>query len=470
MMQIKYYIFLILFFKLNSLFAQESNNELGVQQVIELVRQFHPIVRQSNIGIETSEANILNAKGNFDPLLNSYLGQKTFNGTNYYNNISTELKIPTWYGMDVYAGVDYLTGNRLDPTMSSGQSSYLGLNVPLVKNLLLDKRRAFLQQAKIYNSMSKADQMILINNILMDAISAYWSWVNAYESYKIIEQNVLINNKRLDLIKKSVLNGERPEIDIVEANTQLQSFEYIKNERWLAFQNAGLSLSAYLWKNSNIPFQLPESVVPQKDWDNELLYSIYDQSLTNLISVANHSHPELVNYNYKLDILKIEKKLKFQELLPKVDFKYNFLTKGYGIHRSLLDASLFQNNYQYGVKMELPLFFSQGRANYKLAKLKIEDTNLDKLQKQRTIELKIKHYYNEYLNLKNQSELQTKNFDNYQKLLNAELIRFQNGESSLFLINSRENKTLEVQEKLIEIKTKYFKSIFALQWSAGVLK
>ena len=62
MMQIKYYIFLILFFKLNSLFAQESNNELGVQQVIELVRQFHPIVRQSNIGIETSEANILNAK------------------------------------------------------------------------------------------------------------------------------------------------------------------------------------------------------------------------------------------------------------------------------------------------------------------------------------------------------------------------------------------------------------------------
>jgi len=470
MTQLKYYIFIFFYFNLATIYAQESIKSLGVQQVIELVRLYHPIVRQSNIGIETSEANILNAKGNFDPLLNSYLGQKTFNGTNYYNNISTELKIPTWYGMDVHAGLDYLTGNRLDPTMSSGQSSFLGINIPLVKNLLWDKRRAFLQQAKIYNSMSKADQMILINNILMDAITAYWNWVNTFESYKIVEKNVLINEKRLELVKKSVQNGERPEIDITEAATQLQSFQYLKNERWLSFQNAGLTLSAFLWKNNNLPYQLPEAVIPQSDWDNELLYSIYDQSLTHLISVANHSHPELVNYNYKLDILKIEKKLKFQELLPKVDFKYNFLTKGYDIHRSLLDASLFQNNYQYGVKVELPLFFSQGRANYKLANLKIEETNLEILQKQRSIELKINKYFNEYLNLKNQTDLQTQNYANYEKLLNAEIIRFQNGESSLFLINSRENKTLEAQEKLIELKTKYFKSIFALQWSAGVLK
>jgi outer membrane protein TolC len=51
----------------------------------------------------------------------------------------------------------------------------------------------------------------------------------------------------------------------------------------------------------------------------------------------------------------------------------------------------------------------------------------------------------------------------------AEEKRFENGESSLFLINSRENKALESQEKLIELKTKYYKSIFALQWISGKL-
>jgi hypothetical protein len=37
------------------------------------------------------------------------------------------------------------------------------------------------------------------------------------------------------------------------------------------------------------------------------------------------------------------------------------------------------------------------------------------------------------------------------------------------MINSRENKALEAYEKLIELKTKYFKTIYSLQWSAGLL-
>jgi hypothetical protein len=39
----------------------------------------------------------------------------------------------------------------------------------------------------------------------------------------------------------------------------------------------------------------------------------------------------------------------------------------------------------------------------------------------------------------------------------------------MFLINARETKALEAQEKLIELKTKYYKTIYALQWTAGLL-
>jgi outer membrane protein TolC len=61
-------------------------------------------------------------------------------------------------------------------------------------------------------------------------------------------------------------------------------------------------------------------------------------------------------------------------------------------------------------------------------------------------------------------------YENYQLLVKAEETRLLNGESSLFLVNSRENKALEALEKLIDLKTKYFKTIYALQWSAGELK
>lgn len=51
----------------------------------------------------------------------------------------------------------------------------------------------------------------------------------------------------------------------------------------------------------------------------------------------------------------------------------------------------------------------------------------------------------------------------------AEQVRFTNGESSLFLVNAREQKTLEGFQKLIEVKAKNLKSIAALKWAAGVL-
>ncbi|SKB43054.1 hypothetical protein [Dyadobacter psychrophilus] len=54
--------------------------------------------------------------------------------------------------------------------------------------------------------------------------------------------------------------------------------------------------------------------------------------------------------------------------------------------------------------------------------------------------------------------LANSNYANYQQLVKAEKMRFSNGESSLFLINSRENKALEARQKLIDLKAKYFQN------------
>ena len=71
--------------------------------------------------------------------------------------------------------------------------------------------------------------------------------------------------------------------------------------------------------------------------------------------------------------------------------------------------------------------------------------------------------------LKKQIQTQEKALSNYQALVKAEETRFAQGESSLFLINSRETKAMEAAEKLTELKAYLFKTIYALQASAGVL-
>jgi outer membrane protein TolC len=460
------WLLVFLFGLSQALLAQDSLSVLNSEQVLLLVKKYHPIARQAQIGVQQSNANITLARGAFNPIIGGYLAQKNFNQIEYYNFTNAQIIIPTWYGIELSGGIQDLTGQRLNQDETNGKTSYAGISLPLAKNLIIDKRRAFLQQAKLYQTMAKAEQRALLNDILMGAMEHYWQWVNAYQSYVIMNNNLSINKTRLELIKKTYINGERPAIDTIEAITQLQSFEYRKNEYWLAFQNAGLALSAYLWKSNNEPYYLPENVIPQTGWENEMNLTNFNLVLADLLNTAENN-PTLVQYKSKIDVSVVDKRLKFQELLPKIDLNYNHLNKDYAWNN---EGLLLNNNYQYGIKFEMPLFLSEGRGEYRMAKLKLEASKLDLNLKQQQVEIKVKQYFNEYVNLKKQIILQSAAYSNYTQLLKAEETRFFNGESSLFLINSRESKALEAQEKLIELKTKYYKTIYGLQWSAGLLQ
>ena len=460
------WLLVFLFGLSQALLAQESLSVLNSEQVLLLVKKYHPIAWQAQIGVQQSNANITLARGAFNPIIGGYLAQKNFNQIEYYNFTNAQIIIPTWYGIELSGGIQDLTGQRLNQDETNGKTSYAGISLPLAKNLIIDKRRAFLQQAKLYQTMAKAEQRALLNDILMGAMEHYWQWVNAYQSYVIMNNNLSINKTRLELIKKTFINGERPAIDTIEAITQLQSFEYRKNEYWLAFQNAGLALSAYLWKSNNEPYYLPENVIPQTGWENEMNLTNFNLVLADLLNTAENN-PTLVQYKSKIDVSVVDKRLKFQELLPKIDLNYNHLNKDYALNN---EGLLLNNNYQYGIKFEMPLFLSEGRGEYRMAKLKLESSKLDLNLKQQQVEIKVKQYFNEYVNLKKQIILQSAAYSNYTQLLKAEETRFFNGESSLFLINSRESKALEAQEKLIELKTKYYKTIYGLQWSAGLLQ
>ena len=46
-------------------------------------------------------------------------------------------------------------------------------------------------------------------------------------------------------------------------------------------------------------------------------------------------------------------------------------------------------------------------------------------------------------------------------------MKFENGESSLFLVNSRESKLIEARSKLLKLEVNYEKEKAFLMWSAG---
>lgn len=458
-------IVLILSVKIHS---QDSIKTISPEQVMQIVKQYHPVAKQADINIEKAKADITIARGMFDPLLSTKFSNKTFDGTEYYNHFQPGLVIPAWYGIEINAGVENLSGNRTDPQETTGKTSFAGITVPLAKNLLMDKRRAALQQSKIFKQLSEAERRTVLNDLLLDAMKTYWHWMQQYQLMKVIGNAVMVNEKRFELVKIAFRQGDRPAIDTTEALAQLQSFRLALNEVQLNFQNAGLELSAFLWNKNTEPVTLSLFVVPDANWRKINIPEASLPVLESLLNNARNNHPDLLQYNFKLDALDVEKKLKFQELLPIVNFRYNQLGKGYDIIKNTT-APLFENNYQYGISLAIPLRLSQGRGEYRKAKLKIQETGLQRSQKILAVENKVKTYYNELLTLRNQVALQQQQYNNYLTLQRGEETRFFNGESSLFLVNSRENKVLESLQKLAELETKYFTTLNSLYWASGVL-
>jgi len=208
-----------------------------LEELLDITRAYHPVAKQAKLAIAMADAQVQSARGAFDPAFYIKNEQKTFDGKNYYSYANPELKIPTWYGVDIKAGFENNLGERLEPITTVGKSSYLGVSVPLLKGALLDKRRSTVLQAKLLAKMSVQDQLLTYNNLLYEAAEAYWAWVSSYQKSQILSQTLKLSQDRFNLVKSAFMHGERAGIDTTEALSQLQFIEAAQSQAWLEFQN-----------------------------------------------------------------------------------------------------------------------------------------------------------------------------------------------------------------------------------------
>ena len=212
-------------------FSQADKEILFTSEAfIEQIRLYHPIAKQANIQVKIAAAELLSARGGFDPFMNVDANRKTFDGKNYYNYSNPELKIPTAIGVDVKTGIENNGGNFLNPEITSGRTSYLGLDIPLAKGLMMDKRRAVLQQAKIFRSQSEQERLVVLNDLLFNAYTDYWQWAGAFQLYSVYSKFVDVANNRLRLVRIAYDNGDRAAIDTIEAITQVQNYQLQQSE------------------------------------------------------------------------------------------------------------------------------------------------------------------------------------------------------------------------------------------------
>ena len=452
---------------LNISAKQDSLKVLEVNDFVAIVREFHPLVKQAALIPQQAREELRIAHGGWDPKIYSDFQSKSYDGQNYFSYFENSLKIPVWYGIEVTAGYDFAYGSRLNsetklPTDGLG---YVGISVPLGKNLVIDKQRAILRQAQIFREASEFQKTILLNDALLDALQTYYRWSYAYREWQIFIEAEQLAYVRFLATVQTVSLGDRAAIDTTEALTQWQSRQLQQNEARIKYLKASFDLHNFLWQQNDSPLPFDSTIVPAAISQQFLQAEINLSKLDDLETQLRTQHPEIRNYNLILKQLDIERRLKIENLKPLLNLKYNVLSERFNFKS---DAGIvFGNSYKLGVNFAMPLTFMQARGELKIAKLKITAKQYELDLKTQQLVNKLRAKFNELIAIQQQAKLYLQTVKGFKQLFEGESTRLLNGESSLFLVNARESRYLEAQLKLRELEAKYFNTETELKWVMG---
>lgn len=452
--------------------AAPAQAVLTLDEVFRRVRQNHPLARQADLLPGTAAADLLKAKGGFDPKLFGDYSSKIFSDKTYYALGEYGAKLPTWFGLELKAGFNTATGSFLNPesNLPSAGQAVAGFGWTLGRGLLMDERRADLLQARAGLRLANFEKRLILNDLHLAAAKSYWAWAVAETQLEIYGQALQRAQERLDGIRESWRQGDKPAIDTLEAFLLVQTRQFDLTEAQLAARNARIELNFFLWESPLEPAS--QSAI----WAAPAVFAFAGANakldVEKLEQEMLAQHPAILATQVKLEQLTIERRLKKENRKPQLDLNYNLLGSGW---RFFPDADsggptdFLGNNTKFGVQLSYPILNRKARGDLQKTDLKIEQTSVGLAQKTTEQLNKLRLYASELETLARQSRLFGDMVSNYRTLLEAEQEKFRLGESSVFLLNSREQKLLEAQVKWAKVLGEYQKTAASLQWAVGKL-
>jgi len=449
----RYFLLLVVFYT-NALYTQN----LSIEEYLSWVIQEHPLTANAKLLTEKGNAQWLQTKGLFDPVLTSKWKNKFYSDKNYYQQSTTTLEVPTPFAVGLNAQLDFNNGAFINPedVIPNNGLASIGISLPVLQGLIIDERRMAKQRAERIQAMSELETTIAINELLFQSCEFYLDWLISEKKVSI--QNGLLQaaNQRHEATKARFLGGDRAALDTLESFIQ-------KETRKQQFQDATLEnikvrLAMVAFKNNqNKSSILNKTIIPEPTAFQKITSVLFSSPE---IERQFQQHPEIIWYQTKADILLIEQKWKKEKLKPKLNLEYNFLNKP--IENSAYSFST--ENYKWGVDFSIPLLLREARGDLKMQQVKILENQNNLLWKKQQILQKIEYLQTQQTIMRQQFSIAQQNSLNGEKLLQGENIKFNNGESSVFLVNQRENYYLDQQQKALDYERKWIQSHVELRY------
>jgi len=459
---------LLLLLQVNAATAQADTIQVLTRKaLLQLVTDNHPAVKQAMLRNMMGDAVLRSARGAFDPKAVASYTEKDFDDQDYFSLLDAGLKVPTWFGVEVFGGYQYNRGVYVNDEDLMPEDGLLkaGASVSVGQGLFIDKRRAELRKAEAFQDMAEAERLRLLNDVFYETLTDHLEWIAAYKRLSVARSAVAQAEVRLNGIRGSFRGGDRPAIDTLEALLQVQDRLMRLQDAEVTYRNTTLVLSNHLWDEFRRPLEIGASLIPDT---LDLIAPAENAQMDSLLTMAMQQHPKLLELGGKLEQLEVERRLRSEYLKPQLDLNYAFLADG-AVMREGTSFARNPNDRQWGVAFSMPLLLRKERGDLSMATLRRTEAELDIERERQLIRTTIGRRSNELATLEQQLLLGNAMVSNYSGLLNGENRRFQAGESSLFLVNQREVSLLDSQLKQIELQAKYRKAYFVLDKDAGIL-
>lgn len=437
----------------------------------DAVSRYHPVARQARL-IETgAQGDVTAALGLFEPKLEASWQQKRFGSSPssqslYYNYADIALKVPTPFGADFKVGFERATGRYINPqytTPSTGLFS-AGFSIPLGQRILTDERRTALRVARALRDVAAAERTAITSKLLFSAAKSYAEWYSTALQLQVIRDGVALADTRYAAIVSRVRAGDAAGIDSIEAAAELNRRRAQLAGAEQAYFAATMDLTSYLWDGRGQPTDLPPNSVPS---DAGLGRVVLDSAaVPALLARVLERHPDVRKAEGKVDQAAAERALARQAMIPLVSADL-YALRGRDGRFEVGDALSRDANFKGALTASSPLLFFKERGKFTSTDAKFDRAGLEAQEARRDVVLLVRTAINDLAQFEVQLALQRDAVRLYRILSAGERTRFDAGESTLFLLNSRERAVLDEELKYVALQAKYLAARAALAVAAG---
>lgn len=430
--------------------ARADEAPLRLEDVIASVERSYPALRAALRERDVADAELRTANGAFDPNLRTSVNADP---VGYYKGfrVSSEVVAPTpLWGSTFWAGWGYgdndfpsYYGNYV--TNAAGELR-VGGSVPLWRNGPIDRRRANVERAELGRTLASASVEQQKIEITRTATLRYWDWVAAGQRRAVAQALLEIAVSRDAAIGARVGHGDIPQIERTDnsrAILQRQGF-VISAQRDV--ERAAIELSLFFRDERGEPsvvsaLRLPTTLPEPSVLDSATVKRDGDK--------ARAGRPDVRRFVLQAQQTEVERRFAQNQLAPAIDLRIAGVAD-LGRNPDPLNYSRERPELQLGLVIDIPIL---NRAND--GRVKAADAALSRLDDQRRLAqdrvgAEIADAVSALEAARQRVLVARREVTLATELEAAERQRFEQGDSTLLIVNLREQATAESKVREID--------------------